>query len=694
MNTATARGMLYQLLLAGGWRSNEDRLVEAFPHMLEQLHPEDIFETLGNLEIPYTQIKCRECDIGQQECPALVIPENGACYLALSRADGVLQVSDDQNPDFRNIKPGRHWCTVIRIDCFAYQKTDRHFTSVRAAFQDLGPMMPWLLIASLLSNLLGLMVPLLIMGIYERVIPSGSVNLLISLVIGVGIIAVSDLCFRQARTRALAYVGWRGERQLMIALFRKLMSLPLSQLQKSDIAQQLSRFRQFESLRDVFTGQVMTTLLDLPFVLIFLALLTYLAPQVGVLTLGLAAFLVVLGVVTIPRQKQLDNDATLAAAASQAAMQDAILHQRTIANLGMQAQWLARGVPLAEQAEAATRRARQFQALCQSLAQSVTALATMGAIILCAHGALSGEISFGALIASIALVSKALSPVQALYSSFPQLLSFHNSRRQADRVLGLDEEMQVGFEPSHQKTLSGAISFSAVTYRPDPVNAPLLSQASFNVEPGEVVLVMGSDAASRTAVLDLIDGIYSPMAGTIEHDGIDIRQIARDELRSSITYATYDTALFYGTVAQNFRLAAPSVSDEDIRVALDQLDLLDDRDLLPAGIDTRLADGGLAQLPAAALKSLTLARSMVRKCPVYLFSEPTNGLSDLRRACFRNWVRSQQGRKTVVIATADRSFMQFADRFVFLNGDRVVVNATGEAGRKKLGAVLKSLGRV
>ncbi|WP_254445754.1 peptidase domain-containing ABC transporter [Ruegeria arenilitoris] len=693
MNTQTARGILYQLLLEAGWRSNEDRLIEAFPHMLKQLQPEDVFQTLENLEIPYTQIRCRERDITQHECPALVIPENGACYLALNRTDDELQVSDDQNPDLRHVIPGRQRCTVIRIDRFAHQKANPKIKSVRVAFAELGPMMPWLLMASLLSNILGLMVPLLIMGIYERVIPSGSVDLLFSLVIGVGIIAVSDLCFRHARTRALAYIGWRGERQLMIALFRKLTSLPLSQLQKSDINQQLSRFRQFESLRDVFTGQVMTTLLDLPFVLIFFAFLAYLAPQVGLLTLGLAVFLVVLGVFTIPRQKRLDDEATEAAASSQAAMQDAIRHQRAIANLGMQSQWLARSLPMAEQAEAATRRARQFQAFSQSFAQSVTALATMGAIILCAHGALSGEISFGALIASIALVSKVLSPIQALYSSFPQLLSFHSSRLQADRVLGLNEEMQVGLEPTHQKTMSGAITFSAVTYRPDPLNAPLLSQASFNVEPGEVVLVMGSDAASRTAVLDLIDGLYSPLAGTIEHDGVDMRQIARDELRKSITYATYDTAFFYGTVAQNFRLAAPSVSDDDIRAALDQLDLLHDRGLLPDGIGTRLTDCGLAQLPTAAQKSLALARSMARQSSVYLFSEPTNGLSDHRRACFRNWVRSQQGRNTVVIATADRSFVPFADRFVFLNGDRVVVNATGETGRKKLQAVLKTLGR-
>ncbi|WP_170419340.1 peptidase domain-containing ABC transporter [Ruegeria atlantica] len=693
MNTQVASGLLYKLLLARGWRNNEDRLFEAFPHVLDQLRPDDVFETLENLKVPFTQIRCREREITDQECPALIIPDNGACYLALARTGQTLQFSDDQNPDFNRLKPGPRWCTVIRIDRFTHQSANPWHMSVRSAFSELGPMLPWLLVASLLSNLLGLMAPLLIMGIYERVIPSGSFSLLVSLAIGVLIVGASDLCFRHARTRALAYVGWRGERQLMIALFRKLMSLPLSQLRKTDLTQQLSRFRQFESLRDGFTGQVMTTLLDLPFVVIFFAVLAYLAPQVALLTLGLAVFLICLGAIVIPQQKRLDQNSAETAAASQSAVQDAILHQRAIASLGMQIQWLERSIPLAERAEAAAGRSRQFQALAQSLAQSVTALATTGAIILCAHGALRGDISFGALIASIALVSKIMAPIQSLYSSFPQLLTFRNSRNQADRVLDLGEEIEVGLEQTHQKTLGGAIAFSSVTYRPDPLNAPVLSQVSFNCEPGEVVLVMGSDAAGRTAVLDLIDGLYAPLAGTVEHDGVDIRQIARDELRKSITYATYDISMFYGTVAQNFRLASASLRDDEIESALADMDLQDDQGLLPNGIDTRLSDGDLAQIPQAALKSLVLARCMARPSSVYLFSEPTNGLSDHRRACFRNWIRAQQGCRTVIIATADRSFMQFADRFIFLNGDRIVVNSTGDAGRKKLQAVLKTLGR-
>lgn len=692
LSTQTASQLLRQLLQVAGWRNSNDTILQAFPHMSESLHPDEIVKTLDNLNVPHSTIRCREKHITHEECPALVICDDGTRYILLDRPDNALEICSGQSDDTDRRIPTRQFCLVVRIDPRQQRQSDGSSASVRASFAALRPMMPWLLASTLMTNILGLTAPLLIMAIYDRVIPSGSVHLLVSLVIGVLIIGLSDFCFRHARTRALAYAGWRGERELTVTLFRKIMVLPLGKLQKSDLNQQISRFRQFESLREMFTGQVMTTLLDLPFAIIFFAVLTYLAPQVGLLTLVLLVVLVVLGVVTVPHQMRLDKAAVEAGAASQSAMQDAIANQQALANLGMQERWLKRSMPLAETAEIATRRARQFQALVQSIAQTITTMATVGAIIISAHGALTGELSFGALIASIALVSKVLAPIQALYSSFPQILSFKASRVQADRVLSLPEEMELGLEQSHQKTLSGAISFSSVTYRPDPLNAPVLSQASFRCEPGELVVVLGSDAAGRTAVLDLIDGLYVPLAGTIEHDGIDIRQIAMDELRKSVTYATYGNALFYGTVAQNFQLAAPALTNDDVSCALDAMGLLADRDLLPDGALTRLNDAALAHMPEEDMKSLTLARSMARNSPVYLFSEPTNGLNDTRRGHFKQWVAAQRGQKTVVIATADRSFIQMADRFIFLNGDKIAVHDTGEAGRKKIQAVLTGLG--
>lgn len=687
-----ASRIVLELVSNGGWRNSAEAIAEAIPHMVEHLGPADVISTLENLKIPYAEITCREDEITSAECPAMVFPHAGRCFVALGREGRKLITSQDDLSSAETREPSQQWCLVIRIDRFAHRVSDTTVDSVIASFGALRPMMPLLLVSSFLTNLLGLSAPLLIMAIYDRVIPTNSVNLLGSLSVGVAIILATDFGFRHARTNALAYAGRKGEQELSIALFRKLMAIPLHQLQRSEIDQQLTRFRQFEALRDIFTGQVMTTLLDLPFALIFFAVLLYLAPPVGLLTIGVIVFFALSSAVTIPIQQRLDMTASEASAATRALFHDAVRHQRTIVGLGISGQFFERSEPLVEASEAATRRARQLQRTRQLVAQSVSSLATVGAIVISANAALVGDMSFGALIAVIALVSKVLAPFNSLHSNLDQILSFLQSRSQADRVLALSQELELGLERAHQKTLSGAISINAITHRPDPLTPPLLSQVSFEIEPGEFVVVMGSDTASKTSLLDLIDGLVMPISGTIEFDGIDIRQIARDELRHSITYATFEPAVFYGTIEQNFRLASPLISKDQVIEALETMDLLNDFASLPEGLETRFTDRIISGLPNQTLRALALARSIARRSSIYMFSEPTNGMSVKRRTSFKAWIEAERGNRTIVVSTADRSLIKLADRCIFLNGGRLAVNDTGLLGQEKINAILKAIG--
>lgn len=400
MSIQHAGDLLKELLLVGGWQNNIDTIVEAFPHFSDELDLDDFLQTLDNLEIPYTAARCLDTQITAAECPALVFPEKGECFVALDCIDGAVLVADLNGDTPVRRVPNRTKCTIVRIEKFTIETTKQNNLTVKETFKALRHMIPGLLLAAFLTNLLGLLAPLMIMAIYDRVIPSGSVDLLYALTAGVVILATSDFLFRNVRTRALAFVGQRGERALAIALFRKLMRLPLAQLQKSSVSQQIARFRQFESLRELFTGHVMITLIDLPFALMFLAVLSYLAPSVGFFTFCLAILLLVIGWVSLPFQQERDQVAAEANRASSMVVQDAVNHQRTLANLGMQERWQQRCMPLAEAAENATAKARRLRNLVQTLSQSIVSLGAIGAIVLSAHGAVAGDMSFGALIAS------------------------------------------------------------------------------------------------------------------------------------------------------------------------------------------------------------------------------------------------------------------------------------------------------
>lgn len=684
---SNASTMLHRLISAGGWHGTDAAIFEGMPHQSDRLTGADLVATLENLDIPVTQIPCRLSAIARSDCPALFLSDRGQCLAVLDAREGELLtlVPGQDSPTWTTAQPREG--TLVQIERHRAQARRKPPASVGEIVAVMRPMLPWLCLASLMTNLMGLATPLLVMVIYDRVIPSGSLELLASLIAAVAVIALSDTSFRYARSVAVAHVGRNVERRLSLALFRKLMLLPLAQLQKSSADQQIARFRQFESLRDLFTGQVMTTLLDAPFTPIYLAFLFFLAPPVAMLILVTIAIYGLASAVSISVQQQRDTQAFEESARLRTFVHDAVLHQKALANLGLRDTWTTRHAGLVERAETASRKAGYAQAINQSLAQSLMGFAGIGSVFYSAHAAMAGDMSFGALIAVIALVWKVLGPVQALYASLPQILAFRRSRQQADRVLGLPEEHVRGLNKAHQKTLSGSVALQSVTYRPDPARPPALSQVSLTIRRGELVLVYGSDAAGRSALLDLIGGLRHPTMGTVEHDGIDIRQIAVDDLRRSVTHHVQNSDFFYGTILQNFRLAAPSVDTTAVRSALRQLQLETDIDAFPEGIDTRLSEEVKSNLPKSVLPALSLARTMARDAPLFLFDEPTAHLDDTRRTAFRAWLKEQKGTRTVVMATPDRSFLSIADRVLYLDRGRVAVNDAGTAGLKKLDAM-------
>jgi ATP-binding cassette subfamily C protein/ATP-binding cassette subfamily C protein LapB len=328
----------------------------------------------------------------------------------------------------------------------------------------------------------------------------------------------------------------------------------------------------------------------------------------------------------------------------------------------------------------------------QTLGQSLMAIAGLGAVTLGTLGAMQGDMTFGALIAVLSLVWKVLTPLQALYANSAQIVGFQTSKAQSDRVLALPEEMVRGVGQSHQKSLRGQISISGVTHRYDAVSAPVLTQVSLEVEANEFVVIGGGSNSGKTTLLNLMNGFNQPSIGLIQIDGIDLRQIAVDDLRRSITYGMAQPELFYGTVFQNFRLAAPALSREEVMAALEMLGLKTEIDSFPEGLDTRLSEGFRAAQPQSVLRAIGLARALARGGSACLLNEPLAGLDALRAEALVAALRQLKGQRTFVVATQDLGVAQLADRFVYLQNGRVVANDMGRTGLKKFTAFVNQSG--
>ncbi|MEM9342079.1 MAG: ABC transporter transmembrane domain-containing protein [Pseudomonadota bacterium] len=681
--------MLANLLSAAGWHGSNRRVFEALPHMSDRLSVNDILTTLENLEIPTSQTVGNLSQLTDEDVPLLFIDRSG-------RMLGILEVGEDgllvaepgmTEPDWRPRWRARGH--LIRLERFDIEVAEVTVQSVVGFVRDFSGMFPWLFIASLLTNVMGLAAPLLVMVIYDRVIPSGSTHLIVALALFMAAALLTDFAFRMARARTIAHIGSETERRLSRALVRKIISLHISQIQTTDVERQLARFKQFESLRDAFTGPVLGSLLDLPFVLIFLAVLAWIAPPIFLLITALIAIFIVVAIASFPKQQFLNDEAARDKAALQAHVFEITRHQREIQRLGLTEIWSKRTERLASRAASSGRKARQFQMTGQGLSQSLMTVAGVGAIAISTLAAIEGTMTFGALIAVMALVWKVMTPIVALYSGAPQFFGYMQSRKQADRVLALPEENVRGAGQSHQKRLKGQISMSNVTFRYSSSGTIALSQVSFDIQAEEVVCFVGETNSGRSTVMSLLAGLYQTSVGSISLDGIDIRQIAVDDLRQSISYATGTGEHFYGTIHQNFRLAAPDITEEETTDAIIRMGLERELSEMGEGIHTRLSESFRASLSDSTLKALSLAQSFARESSVYMFYNPTVGLDQRRQAALKECLnRLRSDKKTILIATNDDRLMPLADRYIFMQQGRVVVDDRGTAGLRKVKALL------
>ena len=678
--------LLSSLMSSAGWHCNETRLIEAVPHMSDRLTALDLTQTLDNLGITTSEEWADLRHITADDCPALFIDPKGVVFAIIDADDARIRTFSSKTDSAIWERPRKRRGRLIRLERFDTGQVVENVNSVSDVMAPFRNLLPWLIFATFMSNLMGLATPLLIMVIYDRVIPSGSIELIVSLILVVGVFLAADAGFRIARSSALAHMGRETEQKSGLALFRKLMSLPIEQIQKSDVEQQLARFRQFESFRDIFTGQVLSTLLDLPFILIFLGVLFWLSPQVALLILGLSVVFLVTGWYFFPTQQKLGATASKHRAVLQAHVFEAATHQRAIQRLGLEAHWIGKQGFLTEQAADSTRLSNVSNLLSQNISQSLMTVAGIGAVYLGTLSAMAGDMSFGALIAIMSLVWKILTPIQALYSNTPQIFGYLRSKNQSDRVLAIPEELVRGVAQSHQKTFSGRISFSGVTHRYDTSAIPALSQISVDVEAQDFTVMCGGEGSGKRTVLDLICGFYQPTIGTVKLDDVDIRQIPVDDLRRAVTYTQPD--LFYGTIFQNFRLAAPSLTEDDVNRALRGMGLEEVVASFPEGIHTRLSEAFRSSLPTSTLRALALARGFARGGSVLLLNEPTHNLDAIRREALVNCLRREIGQRTIIVASNDPGIIQLANRYIYLDQGRVVLNDIGKTATKKLKAFL------
>lgn len=667
--------IIIPLLDTLGWRGTPRQIAEAMPHEASVEDVEMLRAVLSRLgvETPYARLRLQQ--IQARHCPCLLIEGPRLVRLVAGvESNGDLRIYDPSRQLWECIKPGSSKVKIRLV-----RETDLHLRQenlqqngfiwpMLRAFRGKLTIVFW---QSFFINLLGLVVSLYVMYVYDKAIGTQSIDTLSMLAIGALAGLTVEMMLRRRRAGVVSWIGARFDALVASGSLKSVLNLPLAMSESAPLGAQLTRFRQFEIGRELFGGSLMTALVDLPFTLLFFGLIFILGGTLGFIPVVLACLLALIGVLTDPLVAKLAQEMGEWKSKSDTLLVEITTRIRTIKDDNAEAIWLNRATDSYHRYLDARFRNLQFATVLQSITQSLVSFAGISVLGFGALKVMQGTLTIGALIAVMAIVWRVLNPIQTVFLFLNRLRITMQTVRQIEQLMKLKPERLPNRLPLASQRISGNIALTNACLRYGTRQELALRGVSLAFTPGEFITVTGSSGSGKSSLLKAILGIYPVQSGTVRLDGRDLRQLDPAETRHTIGYLSQEPTLFFGTIAQNLRLTAPDASRDELVAALGLMGIEPDHPAMRDGLETRLTAVNRQAMSPAFIQRVALARMFIRPSPVLLFDEPGTHLDREGDEALIAAVQHLKGRCTIIMVTSRPSHMRLSDRVVVLHEGQV-----------------------
>lgn len=668
---------LLPLLTALGWRGNIRGLFEALPHFADSLDLTEFRNTLAHLHFKTVQSSACVSQIDDRLFPCIFADQKDHPIVLLAKEEGGIRIYDSADHTEKFLKD-------TSVTGKAYFISSEYTTQTNRKKQ-IKPQENWvgnlavrfkstikqLFAMTLILNIFALLVPLFIMAIYDQVIPSKSGETLAYLAGGIIFAILCEILLRIIRSRFVAYLGARVENIVTNATFQKLLSLPPSMTESSPIGAQVSRLKEFDAIKGLFSGTLVNVALEMPFVVIFLAIIAVLGGSLAYIPIAMMGVFGLVGFIMLPSMKHSVVMSSRQKAEKHSFLVESMSNLRTIKQTASEKSWLNRFRNLSADAAYSHFRTAHVSMLMQSLAQAIMMGAGVATVGFGVIRILDGDMTVGALIACMALVWRVLSPLQGLFLTLTRLEQTINSVKQINLLMKINSEDDPGTSNLSQREYSGHIIMDRVSFRYRPNAEPALLGVSFEIKPGEMLSIIGPNASGKSTALKLLLAMSRPQAGQVILDGMDIRQINSITLRRSIAYVPQESHFFHGTIAQNLRLSQPMATDAELTEACKEANVLEDIEELAYGFDTRIGDQSIQSLPSSFTQRISLARAYLKKAPILLLDEPAKTLDFEGDTAFMKSLEAMKGKITILMISHRPSHIKMADKVLVLKDGMV-----------------------
>ncbi|MBA1157366.1 peptidase domain-containing ABC transporter [Microvirga mediterraneensis] len=521
--------------------------------------------------------------------------------------------------------------------------------------------------ATLLITLLALALPVALLQVYDRILPNKAVGTLAVLATTVTLAILLEALLRHVRGRVLARVAATSEAQAHRQAMQCLLNAPLSALEAHGNGYYAERLSAIGTLREAWSGPALQAMLDLPFALLYLVGIWYLAGPLVLVPLTLLAGVGLLAVLTGRRVRRAAQNLALAEERRFNFLFDTLNCIHSMKVLGAEPLLERRYERLQNGSAQLRRKLSHTISTGQEGGMLLSQVATIGVATFGCLMVLEGQLSVGGLSACTMLVGRTMQPLLGGVALWSRLQSLRESKRRVAEIGALPQERSPD-RPLLQIT-AGHIFLQGVRFRTPRYSDWLFEGIDLEVQPGEIVGITGSNGSGRSALLRLIAGELKANDGQVLIDGQDLGHVDVGSARRLVALVPPDPALVRGTLLQNLTMHQPQREALALRLAT-ELGLDQVASALPGGWHTQVGVAA-TPLPRGAAQRIGVVRALVEEPRILLLDDITSQIDGDSDARLARLLADLRGRVTVVNVTHRPSTLNIADRVYAIREGRL-----------------------
>lgn len=507
-----------------------------------------------------------------------------------------------------------------------------------------------ILLASLAIQLVGLATPLFTQAIIDKVVVHQTRNTLAVLAVGLLMFMVFTSGMTWLRQYLVLHTGNRIDAVLGSEVFRHLLRLPLPYFEQRPTGTLVARLHGVETIREFISGAAVTLILDLPFLLIFLAVMFSYSWQLSLIALGLLGLIAVMSLLVTPVFRERLNRQFMLGARNQAFLTEYLAGMDTVKSLQMEPDVDRKYSDLLAQSLAAGFSTKQVGNTYNVAANAVEQVMTLSILLVGALLVMQNDgFTIGMLVAFQMFAGRMSQPMLRLSGLWQEFQQANIAVKRLGDMMDMPTEPHA-LVPSREARGQGALELVNLAFRYSEHHPWLYRNLNLSFKPGRLSVLMGPSGCGKSTLAKLLLGFYQPGDGQVMLDGRDIRFLAANELRRSFGVVPQETVLFSGTIYDNLVMAHPHASFEDVIAACKAAEIHDTIDRLPQGYQTEIGERGTG-LSGGQRQRLAIARALLRNPQILIFDEAVSNLDQQTAEGFARTVNSLKGKVTMVFIT-------------------------------------------